>query len=319
MARFNGAFLAFIPARRRRRIALLLLTPHSWCRFSAQRSSISEVTARAHGDRDCSGPVARFGIWKRTGTKGMAGLLLDLSDPDDQCADLRLPRYRRRQIERDQDDTRMAWPPPNLWITDAFVSGSGVCQCRTFLASLSRSHHAGSFDTRLRHFALVIEMAGAPGSLESASGQSVVPAGDRGMVEIGRGFVRAGGFSYCPVYDDTPMNDWPSESRCRNCKKGHSRARAVGRAVRPEIMGGEVTGHGNAESPGSGGASPYLRRDFLSTTTRVTSQISRPRDCGQLTGGWYFLRDLHRMWNCTCHEPEAVYRTLGFTRQGNDK
>ena len=187
MARFNGAFLAFIPARRRRRTALLLLPPHSWCRFSAQRSSLSEVTARARGDRDCSGAVARFGIWKRTGTKGMAGLLLDLSDPDDQCADLRLSRYRRRQIERDQDNTRMAWPPPNLWLTDAFVGGSGVCQCRTFLASLSRSHHAGNFDTRLRHFALVIEMAGAPGSFESASGQSVVPAGDRGMVEIGQG------------------------------------------------------------------------------------------------------------------------------------
>ena len=246
MARFNGAFLAFIPARRRRRIALLLLTPHSWCRFSAQRSSLSEVTARARGDRDRSGAVARFGIWKRTRTKGMAGLLLDLSDPDDQCADLRLPRYRRRQIERDQDDTRMAWPPPNLWITDAFVSGSGVCQCRTFLASLSRSHHAGSFDTRLRHFALVIAMAGEPGSLESASGQSVVPAGDRGMVEIGQG---------------------------------------------------------DGESPGSGGASPYLRR----------------QRGFKLAGGWYFLRDLHRMWNCTCHEPEAVYRTLGFTRQGNDK
>ncbi len=185
MARFDGAFLAFIPSRRRRRTALLLLPPHSWCRFSAQRSSLSEVTARARGDRDCSGAVARFGIWKRTRTKGMAGLLLDLSDPDDQCADLRLSRYRRRQIERDQDDTRMAWPPPNLWIADAFVSGSRVCQCRTFLASLGRSHHAGSLDTRLRHFALVVAMADAPGSLESASGQSVVPAGDRGMVAVG--------------------------------------------------------------------------------------------------------------------------------------
>ncbi len=68
MARFNGAFLAFISARRRRRIALLLLTPDSWCRFSAQRSSLSEVTARARGDRRlfwCRGPLWNLETYQR--------------------------------------------------------------------------------------------------------------------------------------------------------------------------------------------------------------------------------------------------------------
>jgi hypothetical protein len=184
MAHSNGAFLAFIPSHYCRRLALLLLPSHSRCRFSAQRSSLSEVTSGARGDRDRPGAVARFGIWKSTTTKGMAGLLVDLSDPDDQCSDLRLSRYRRRQIDRDQDDTRMAWASPNSWIADVFVSGSRNCQYRTFLASPGRPLHPRGLDTWLRGFALVVATAGVPGALESAGGQSLVPAGHRGMVAL---------------------------------------------------------------------------------------------------------------------------------------
>ena len=184
MARFDGACLALIPSRCRSRTALLLLPSHSRCGFSAQRSSLFEVTSRAGSDCDRPGAVARLGIWKHSTTKGMAGLLLDLSDPDDQRIDLRLSRYRRRQSEWDQDDTRMAWPSPNSWITDAFVSGSHICQRRTFLASSGRPLHGGCLDIWLRRFALVVATADAPGALKSAGGQSVVPAGDRGMVPL---------------------------------------------------------------------------------------------------------------------------------------
>ena len=293
MAYFDGAFLAFISSRRRHRTALLLLPPHSWCRFSAQRSSVSEVTARARGDRDRSGAVARFGIWKRTRTKGMAGLLLDLSDPDDQCAHLRLSRYRRRQIERDQDDTRMAWPPPNLWIADAFVSGSRVCQCRTCLASLGRSHHAGGLDTWLRRAALVVAMAGAPGSLESAGGQSVVPAGDRGMVAIGgRGSVRAGAFWFTPSMTLRPYS-W-------------ARPRKTRRFVRKDMQKRRCATSPSQISCRSDQGVAILIREMREGGRHVMRSL-RERSGPRLAGCWYFLRGLHRMWNCTCHEPEAVY------------
>jgi hypothetical protein len=184
MARCDGTALAFVPPRGSRRNAFLLFPPNSRCTFSTQRPSLSEVSPRARGDRDRPGAVACLGIRKYTTTKGMASLLMDLSDPDDQCADLRLSRYRRRQISGDQDHTLITWPPPNSRITHVLVSDSRICQYRPLLAWPGGTCHAGGVDTRLRRFALVFAMADPPGALKPAGGHSVVSAGDRDMVEV---------------------------------------------------------------------------------------------------------------------------------------
>jgi hypothetical protein len=99
----------------------------------------------------------------------------------------------------------------------------------------------------------------------------------------------------------------------------------VGRAIRPEIVGGEVTGMATRKAPAQRSfalPAPGLPVDNYNVSPHKSAVRGRSlsdADCCRLAGSGKLLRDLYRMWNCTCHEPEAVNRTLGFARQGNDK
>ena len=55
---------------------------------------------------------------------------------------------------------------------------------------------------------------------------------------------------------------WRKTENARK-SKACSREREMNKQFEREFLGGDVVGRGQAESPGSDGASPYLRRDFL--------------------------------------------------------
>ena len=75
MATGDGAFLASISARRGLWNTLFLFTPDSRCGFPTQRSSVPEISPGACRHRRGSRAMACTGIWKRTATERMAGLL----------------------------------------------------------------------------------------------------------------------------------------------------------------------------------------------------------------------------------------------------
>jgi hypothetical protein len=87
------------------------------------------------------------------------------------------------------------------------------------------------------------------------------------MGEEGRRSVVAGAFSVIPPSDVTLQNHCPSRLWHATVKgdagvaAGANHARLLGESAvwKLVIYGGDVLGQDNPESPGSGGASPYLR------------------------------------------------------------
>src|SRR5258708_21346186 len=114
----------------------------------------------------------------------MSGLFLDLSDLEHKCARLRLHRYHRRQIYRNEDDPGVARPSTKSPTTDAAGRRPRISQRRTLLASSGRTADADCAVGWLHRFAAIIAMANAPGDVSCAGRYSVVPAGCRGNVEV---------------------------------------------------------------------------------------------------------------------------------------